>query len=146
MLTKSGVKVLDFGLAKMGGAVASGDRATDVGPILGTAHYMSPEQAQRMDIDFRSDIFSFGVAPYEMLTGSRPFEAASTAGVRAAILEAEPATLRDSFSVTLDRVIRSCLAKNVEDRWQSAQDLGFALAWRSLAGRSEPRPAANRKT
>jgi serine/threonine protein kinase len=128
MLTKAGVKVLDFGLAQMEGVVASGESATDANTILGTAHYMSPEQAQGLETDFRTDIFSFGVVLYEMLTAKRPFEAESAARLRAAILEHEPPALGDAFPAALDHVIHRCLAKNAEDRWQSAQDLGFALA------------------
>jgi serine/threonine protein kinase len=83
MLTKAGVKVLDFGLAKMEGRAVSGsENAKDTGEVLGTAHYMSPEQAQGLDTDFRTDIFSFGVVLYQMLTGKKPFEAESAAGLR----------------------------------------------------------------
>ena len=134
MLTKAGVKVLDFGLAKIeGGAVAGGESTANAGDILGTAHYMSPEQVQGLNTDFRSDIFSFGVVLYQLLTGKRPFEAESAAGVRTAILETEPAPLGDSFPLALDRVIRRCLVKNVEDRWQSAQDLKAELEWIAAA-------------
>ena len=139
MLTKSGVKVLDFGLAKIeGDAVANGESATDNSTILGTAHYMSPEQVQGIVADFRTDIYSFGVVLYEMLTGNRPFGAESASGLRTAILENEPPPLGDAFPVALDRAVHRCLAKNAEDRWQSARDLGFALAELASPGGQEP--------
>lgn len=129
-LTKSGVKVLDFGLAKIERAAAAGNETvTTEGVILGTPHYMSPEQAQGKEADARSDIFSFGVMLYEMLAGKRPFEGQNTPSVLAAILERDPPSLSDAVSPPLDRVVRRCLEKDPDERWQSARDLQAELEW-----------------
>jgi Tol biopolymer transport system component len=136
LVTKSGVKVLDFGLAKMQTAVAGcplgpaeTKTATERGAIVGTLHYMSPEQVQGKETDARSDIFSFGVVLYEMLTGRRAFEAENSASVIAAILEREPPNLEEIGPAGLQRVLRRCLAKDPAERWQSAADLKAALEW-----------------
>ena len=127
MLTKSGVKILDFGLAKlerpeMG---ADGTRTMD-GVVQGTLPYMSPEQARGEEVDWRTDIFSFGALLHEMLTGACPFKADSGAAVMAAILQRDPPPVQPA---ELDRVVRRCLAKDREERWQSALDLKAALQW-----------------
>ena len=130
MLIKSGVKVLDFGVAKIGQAGAAENLTasmTQPGTIVGTLHYMSPEQVQGKEVDARSDIFSFGVVLYEMLTGKRAFEGDNPASVIGAILEREAPSVAKSLP-TLDPLLSRCLAKDPEDRWQSARDLGFALA------------------
>jgi len=138
MLTKSGVKVLDFGLAKVErSATAGNETVTMAGVILGTPQYMSPEQAQGKDADARSDIFSFGVVLYEMLAGKRPFEGKSTPGILAAIIECEPPSLGKAISAPLERVVRRCLAKDPDERWQSARDLQAELEWIAEAP-SEP--------
>jgi serine/threonine protein kinase len=130
MLTKSGVKVLDFGLAKMEFAAAAGaETITMAGVIMGTPQYMSPEQAQGKEADARSDIFSFGIVLYEMLSGKRPFEGQSTPGILTAIVEREPPPLGDSVAAPLERVVRRCLAKDPGERWQSARDLQSELEW-----------------
>ena len=145
MLTKSGTKLLDFGLAKIKEAAKTGDDAataaltrdlTNPGTILGTFQYMSPEQVEGKDADARSDIFAFGAVLYEMLTGRKAFDGASQASLMAAILTAEPSpvsTIRsDPVSVSpaaLDRVVRTCLAKDPDERWQSAGDLARELKW-----------------
>jgi serine/threonine-protein kinase len=129
MLTKAGLKVLDFGLAKIEHPTAIADEISRPGLVLGTAHYLSPEQAQGRDIDTRTDIFSFGVVLFEMLAGERPFEGQSAAGVIAAILERDPPSLGDSVPAVLEHVVRRCLAKNPDDRWQSARDLQAELEW-----------------
>jgi serine/threonine protein kinase len=145
MLTKSGVKVLDFGLAKMERATATDDEtATISGMILGTPHYMSPEQAQGQEADARGDIFAFGVILYEMLASKRPFEGKNAAGIMAAILERDPPSLTGSVPASLDRVLRRCLAKNPEDRWQSAADLQAELEWLAESPTTEPLVAAAR--
>ena len=115
MVTKAGVKVLDFGLAKIKqSASAAGDAPTILtteGTIAGTLFYMAPEQLQgKPDVDSRADIFAFGCVLYEMLTGKRAFGGTSVASVIAAILEREPEPL--STTPPLDRVIRTCLAKD----------------------------------
>lgn len=140
MLTPSGAKLLDFGLAKPV-ALASGMTLTAVAPtspvtqegtIIGTFQYMSPEQVEGKEVDGRSDIFSLGAVLYEMLTGKRAFEGKSQLSVASAILEKEPEPISSVKPLTppvLDHVIRKCLAKSAEERWQSASDLASELKW-----------------
>ena len=142
MLTKSGAKVLDFGLAKMERAAAASAEAetvTQKGAIVGTLHYMSPEQVQGKDADACSDIFSFGLVLYEMLTGRRAFEGESAASVMAGILEREPSPLESSIPPALNRLMLRCLAKDPEERWQSARDLKTELEWIAEAAPPQPR-------
>ncbi len=136
LVTRSGVKLLDFGLAKVGQAVQTdgakaGTRGlTGEGTILGTLHYMSPEQVEGKEADARSDIFSFGLVFYEMFTGRRAFAASSPASVVAAILEREVPAIEPEG---LNRVIQACLAKDPNERFQSARDLQRALDWSASA-------------
>jgi serine/threonine protein kinase/Tol biopolymer transport system component len=138
MLTRSGVKLLDFGLAKlqeplittsqssMQTVAAISQPLTVGGTILGTLQYMSPEQLEGKDADARSDIFSFGAVLYEMATGRRAFEGKSQVSVMAAILEHDPppvSALQPVAPPLFDDVIRICLAKNPDERWQTAADL-----------------------
>jgi eukaryotic-like serine/threonine-protein kinase len=157
MLTKSGAKLLDFGLAKpavMGASSGSGaapllsaamtmtspspqySPLTRHGTVIGTVQYMSPEQIQGSEADARSDIFAFGAVLYEMATGKRPFEGKSQIKVASAILEDEPqpvsAVLKTS-PAALDRLVRTCLAKSPEERFQSALDVKLELKWLSTA-------------
>jgi TolB-like protein/predicted Ser/Thr protein kinase len=131
LVTSSGAKLLDFGLAQLGTAAKPGEDVTQsigltqAGTILGTAAYMSPEQAQGKPVDARSDIFSFGVVLYEMLTGRRAFDGDGTIAIMAAILHKEPAAL-DAPSALRDIVTR-CLRKSPEDRFQSAAALRAAV-------------------
>ena len=132
LLTKQGVKLLDFGLAREGGSLDQADATltaglTREGQIIGTLQYMSPEQLHGKQADARSDLFSFGCVLYEMLSGKRAFEGQSAASVIAAILEREPAPL--NLAPPLERVVNTCLAKNPEDRFQNALDLRRALTW-----------------
>ncbi len=134
LVTKAGIKLLDFGLAKM--AVAPSDETqtclTGEGTILGTLHYMSPEQVQGKDAGPRSDIFSFGAVLYEMLTGRRAFGGENMASVVSAILTTDPPpprTLDSQIPAALDWVVRRCLAKDPDDRWQTARDLQAELRW-----------------
>ncbi|HYN06359.1 MAG TPA: protein kinase [Vicinamibacterales bacterium] len=133
-------KLLDFGLAKgQDPVLAAGSsklgstpELTTPGAILGTVQYMAPEQLEGHGADTRTDIFAFGVVLYEMIAGRRPFEGGSQASVIAAILEHEPASLsslRPHTPPTLDRIVSTCLAKNPDDRWQTARDLRRALTW-----------------
>ena len=133
LVTKTGVKLLDFGLAKQSGPLKETDVTqaltqpfTQQGSIVGTLNYMSPEQLQSKEADARSDIFSFGLVLYEMLTGKRAFEGSSPASVIAAIME-RPAPSVADVAPTLDRVLTRCLEKDPENRWQSARDLKSAL-------------------
>jgi serine/threonine-protein kinase len=139
LLTKSGVKLLDFGLAKLsrGREVAAGATTETIAltkdnTMLGTLQYMSPEQLECKDVDGRSDIFSFGAVLYEMVTGKRAFEGASQASVVAGILERDPPPLSSVEPVAppaLERVVSKCLAKDPDERWQSAKDLKDVLEW-----------------
>jgi eukaryotic-like serine/threonine-protein kinase len=130
LVTKQGIKLLDFGLAKQAvrlGENESTKALTDQGQIVGTLQYMSPEQLQGKKIDARSDLFSFGCVLYELLTGKRAFDGTSAASVIAAILEREPAPLE--VARPLDRVVRRSLAKDPNQRFQTARDLKAALSW-----------------
>jgi len=142
MLTRSGAKLLDFGLAKMADsgvlATAHGSAATlshgltAEGTILGTFQYMSPEQLEGKEIDARSDIFAFGAMLYEMVTGRKAFQGSSHASLIASIMSADPppvSTIQPMASPALDRIVRRCLAKSPDDRWQSAGDLQSELEW-----------------
>ncbi len=131
MLTKSGAKLLDFGLAKQrAGAETLAERETTTpltgqGAIVGTLNYMSPEQVEGQEADARSDIFAFGCVLFEMVTGARPFEGRSPASVMSAILTHQPPPLSQSQPLSppiLDRLVRVCLAKDPDDRWQTARD------------------------
>jgi serine/threonine-protein kinase len=137
MLTKSGIKVLDFGLAKMDRSVTGssgddGETLTERGALVGTVDYMSPEQLEGRDADARSDIFAFGLVLYEMIAGKRAFEAPSRAGVIAAILERDPPQIEPEG---VNRIVRACLAKDPAERFQNARDLERALEWSAPADR-----------
>ena len=147
MLTRSGAKLLDFGLAKMNEPAGLSDtdvtqlaphRAITVqGTILGTLQYMSPEQLEGKEADARSDIFSFGAMLYEMITGRKGFAGSSQATLIAAVMSVNPppvSTLQPMASPALDRLVRTCLAKSPDDRWQSAGDLSRELEWIAETG------------
>jgi Tol biopolymer transport system component len=148
MLTKSGVKLLDFGLAKVTGVgLASSHPAaatafasqpmTAKGTILGTLQYMAPEQLHGQDADHRADIFALGAILYEMVTGKRAFEGATSATVISAIVEKEPAPLSSVQPMTpptLARLIRACLTKDPGDRLQNAYDVLLQLRWIAEGG------------
>src|SRR5204862_6026921 len=141
MLTRTGAKVLDFGLAKPAALVLTGATLsaatprtpmTEEGTIVGTFQYMSPEQVEGKELDGRSDIFSMGAVLYEMMTGTRAFEGKSHLSVASAILEKEPAPVTVSKPMTppaLEHAIRRCLAKDPDERWQSASDIKSELLW-----------------
>jgi eukaryotic-like serine/threonine-protein kinase len=144
LVTKKGIKLLDFGLAKQTTALEESDTTvtqalTGQGQILGTWQYMSPEQLQGKPADARSDLFSFGCVLYEALTGKRAFEGRSAASVIAAILEREPTPL--PTTTPLDRILKRCLAKDPDLRFQTARDLRAALTW---AMEQPPAPAARK--
>ncbi|MFY9530202.1 MAG: protein kinase [Candidatus Acidiferrales bacterium] len=147
MLTKSGAKLLDFGLAKLKPEVAPAaslsqlptakDAITAQGMILGTLQYMAPEQLEGKEADARTDIFSFGAVVYEMATGKKAFEGKSQASLIAAILEREPPPMSSLQPLTppaLDRVVKRCLAKDPDDRWQTVRDLELELKWIAEGG------------
>ena len=149
MLTKSGAKLMDFGLAKLQ-AFASGATSgtpafsavatlpsmaspiTVAGTIVGTVQYMSPEQIQGKDADARSDIFAFGAMLYEMLTGKRAFEGKSQLSVASAVLEKDPDPISAVQPLTppaLEHLVRTCLEKDPDQRFQNAHDLKLQLQW-----------------
>ncbi|HLR06693.1 MAG TPA: serine/threonine-protein kinase, partial [Pyrinomonadaceae bacterium] len=134
MLTAEGyVKVLDFGLAKLTEHPAANSAAstlinTDPGMIIGTAQYMSPEQARGLDMDARTDIWSLGVVLYEMITGRTPFEGATKSDMIASILEREPRPLTShspDLPTELWRIVKKALRKDQEERYQTIKDLGL---------------------
>ena len=138
MLTREGVKLLDFGLAKLRQADAEDAsretietlHLTQEDAIVGTVSYMSPEQLEGRQVDARTDLFSLGAVLYEMVTGRRAFAGESRASVIAAILTSDPppmSTLHPVTPLALERVVGRCLAKNPDDRWQTARDLGWEL-------------------
>jgi len=143
-ITREGrVKILDFGLAKprresqpslidelTTETFAGGESGTDTGVVVGTVGYMSPEQVRGQRLDARSDIFALGIVCWEMLTGSRPFKGSSAVESLNAILKDEPPDLDPALKVpdVLDRIVRTCLAKEPAGRFHSAHDLSFALS------------------
>jgi serine/threonine protein kinase len=150
MVTKSGVKLLDFGLAKALAPVSSASQFTALptqaapitreGSLLGTLQYMAPEQLEGKEADARTDIFAFGALLYEMATGRKAFAGATQASLIGAILRDEPRSISEAQPLTpreLDRLVRICLAKDPEDRWQTAHDV--ALQLREI-GRGRERP------
>src|SRR6202163_3001682 len=155
MLTKSGTKLLDFGLAKLTQEVAPAANPlsqlptathaiTAQGTILGTLQYMAPEQLEGREVDARTDIFAFGVVVYEMATGKRAFEGKSQASVIAKILETDPPPISSLQPMTppqLDRVVKTCLAKEPDGRWQTASDLCRELKWIAESGEEASKAA-----
>jgi len=140
LVTRQGIKLLDFGLAQLSATAqmplddATFSKAlTGKNEIVGTLFYMSPEQLQWQatgrEIDGRSDIFSFGLVLYEMLTGKRAFDGASSVSVIAAIIERSAPSITHIAPAALERVLQKCLAKDPDERWQSARDLKDELQW-----------------
>ena len=161
MLTKSGVKLLDFGLAKTAVPLVKSSSATSLptempraitqqGTILGTFQYMAPEQLEGRDADARSDIFAFGALLYEMATGRKAFDGKSHAALISSILKDEPAPITTIAPMTppaLSRVVKTCLAKDPEDRFQTAHDIRLQLQWIAEGGSQVglPAPVAQRR-
>lgn len=151
MLRRDGyIKVLDFGLAKLTGGnregartgtehvVASTGYKTSPGRVMGTVHYMSPEQARGLTVDVRTDIWSLGVVLYELLTGRAPFTGETDSDVMAKLLEREPRPLSHlipSIPVELERIIARSLCKEKQGRYQSVEQLGADL--KSISRRLE---------
>ncbi|MCA1622922.1 MAG: protein kinase [Acidobacteria bacterium] len=132
------VKVLDFGLAKLteerrrdAATQRRGENEstliaasqTESGVVMGTAAYMSPEQARGLAVDARTDIWSFGIVLYEMLAGKTPFEGETTSDVIAAILKSEPPFAPDKFPEDLQRIVGKALEKDRAERYQNVRDL-----------------------
>jgi serine/threonine-protein kinase len=148
MLTKTGTKLLDFGLAKLKQEVTpanvplselptANEPLTAHGSIVGTLQYMAPEQLEGKEVDARTDIFAFGAVVYEMATGKKAFEGKSQASLMVAILEREPPAMSSLQPMTppaLDRVVKKCLAKEPEKRWQAASDICDELKWIAEGG------------
>src|SRR5467141_50450 len=147
MLTTTGAKLLDFGLAKpavppagvatLTGAVTQSSPMTGQGTIVGTFQYMSPEQVEGKELDGRSDIFSLGAVLHEMVTGKRAFEGKSQLSVASAILEKEPEPISAAKPMTplaLEHAVKKCLSKLPDERWQSASDLASELKWIAESG------------
>jgi len=164
MITREGVKLLDFGLAKAAesGSVSSSsltqmateaqqsDPLTQQGTVLGTFQYMSPEQLEGGESDPRSDIFALGAVLYEMATGRKAFEGKSQASLIASIMSSSPpaiSTIQPMTPPALDRVIGTCLEKDPEDRWQTAHDVALQLKWIEEGGSQAgiPKPVASRR-
>jgi Tol biopolymer transport system component/predicted Ser/Thr protein kinase len=156
MLTKSGAKLMDFGLAKavtpvsaqssgLTQTVASPNQPlTAQGTVVGTFQYMSPEQVEGKEADARSDIFALGAVLYEMATGKRAFEGKTTASVLAAVLERQPAPISSVQPMTprvLDQLVRTCMAKDPDERWQTAHDVRLQLKQIGEAGSQAGIPA-----
>ncbi len=161
MLTKAGAKLLDFGLAKARppalhdlstsptasqplGTDAGSKPITAEGTIVGTFQYMAPEQLEGHEADARSDIFSFGAVLYEMATTRKAFEGRSAASVIAAILEKDPlpiSQLQPLFPPALERLVKTCLAKDPDERWQTVHDVLLELKWIAEAGSQAGVPA-----
>jgi eukaryotic-like serine/threonine-protein kinase len=147
LLTKTGVKLLDFGLAKLaappavaGSAesasgirreseIAATKALTGAHVILGTPQYMAPEQIEGRAVDARTDLFAFGCVLYELLTGQKAFDGKAPSGTMAAILATERRPMRELQPPALERVVKRCLAKDPDDRWQTARDLRAELEW-----------------
>ena len=156
MLTKDGAKLMDFGLAKASGPASlaavltemTADQAklTVEGTIVGTFQYMAPEQLEGKEADARTDIFALGEVIYEMATGRPAFIGKSRASLIAAILSSEPqpmAAMQPMTPLALERVVKRCLAKEPDDRWQTARDLELELKWIAEGGRQTAGTAAS---
>jgi serine/threonine protein kinase/Tol biopolymer transport system component len=139
MLTRSGAKLLDFGLAKAQlrtdaeaperAPTLAGDRSLTVpGMLVGTLPYMAPEQVEGRDADARTDVWTFGCVVYQMISGTKPFDGNSPASLIGAILKDEPRALGNIAATTpfdkqLQHIVGKCLAKDPEDRWQDMRDV-----------------------
>jgi serine/threonine-protein kinase len=142
MLTPAGqVKVMDFGIAR---AIADSSSAmTATAAVIGTAQYLSPEQARGETVDARSDIYSTGCVLYELLTGRPPFVGESPVSVAYQHVREEarpPSQLNPDVSSTVDNIVAKALAKRTDDRYQSAADMRHDIE-RAIAGQQVDAPA-----
>jgi serine/threonine protein kinase len=155
MLTKAGIKLLDFGLSKSAGfsrrkavpdeAVTETTGLTGAGAVVGTVQYIAPEQLAGHEADFRSDLFTLGAVLYEMAAGRTAFRSDSPAGLIAAILERDPpalSSIRQGIPERFECLVQACLVKDPERRWQSAGDLRYALEW--INAPDTPAPSTHR--
>src|SRR5262245_14995147 len=157
MLTKDGAKLLDFGLARVAKPIVSADvdvsdpatpstSLTGAGTLLGTIPYMAPEQIEGREADARTDIWALGCLLYELVTGKRAFTAASPASLIGAILKDEPRPMRELTPLappSLERLVKTCLDKDSEERWQNAHDVAEELRW--IGERREEAPSTARR-
>jgi Tol biopolymer transport system component/predicted Ser/Thr protein kinase len=155
MITPAGAKLLDFGLAKTAREASEPvdgltnlptqqHNLTEEGTILGTVQYMAPEQLEGKEADARTDIFAFGMLLFEMITGRKAFTGKSRVSLIAAIMEHQPpsiASMQPLSPPALDRLIRTCLEKDADDRWQTAHDLELQLRWIEEGGSEVGLPA-----
>jgi len=159
LVTKQGVKLLDFGLAKLasaGSGMMSGSGVssaaeqatlaalTGAHTVVGTPQYMAPEQIEAREVDARTDIFAFGCVLYELLTGHRAFDGQTSSSVMAAVLATKPRPIEELVPLTppaLERIVSRCLAKDPEDRWHTARDVAAELQWVSQGGSKVGLPA-----
>jgi len=154
LVGKSGVKILDFGLAKVDREPDSADVVatkplTAEGTVLGTLQYMSPEQIEGQEADARSDIFAFGLVLYELITGQRAFEGKTRTSLVASILKDQPRPLSELQPLSppaLERVVATCLEKDPDKRWQSAREVKHALEWISTESPAQNAPAPTAPT
>jgi Tol biopolymer transport system component len=127
------VKILDFGVARIQAKSAAADQTatigqTAAGAVVGTAAYMSPEQARAQDVDYRSDQFSLGLVLYEMLSGRQAFSRPSAVQTMSAIVEDDPPPIERPVPTQLRWILERCLAKEREARYESTRDLARELA------------------
>ena len=147
MVTGEGrVKILDFGLAKETGGTKADDATvdrTELGSVIGTPAYMSPEQVRGHEVDVRTDIFSLGAVLYEMATGQRAFQGTTSAELVSAVLRDTPPVVtevRRELPIELARLIRRCLEKDPLHRWQTARDVANELRDLEQSGRHTAAP------
>lgn len=155
MITPSGAKILDFGLAKMADQASESEpgitnlptqkrNLTEEGTILGTVQYMAPEQIEGHEADRRTDIFAFGLLLFEMVTGRKAFQGKSRMSLMAAILEHRPPSISSVQPISppaLDRLVQICLEKDPDNRWQTARDVELQLRWIEEGGSDAGIPA-----
>jgi serine/threonine protein kinase len=144
MIAKGGVKVLDFGLAKLSSGAEKPDSLTDSHTILGTPAYMAPEQLEGKECDARTDIFALGLLLYEMAAGRKAFQGDSRAALIAEIMRCEP-NLSDLTPPHFAHIVEQCLARDPENRWQTARDVKLELEYQARTTAAVQPPARPRR-